>query len=84
MLKDRYARGDDLGDGHVKVEVAEAIDRLLSPMRERRRAVEGDDAAVLAILREGSARANAAAEETLARAKDACGLGFFKRALSYR
>ncbi len=83
-LKDRYARGDDLGDGHVKVEVAEAIDRLLAPMRERRREFEGDDAKVLAILREGSARANAAAEETLALAKEACGLGFFRRTLSYR
>jgi tryptophanyl-tRNA synthetase len=81
-LKDRYARGDDLGDGHVKIEVAEAIDRLIAPMRERRKAFEGDDDRIIAILRDGCERANATAEATLALAKDACGLGFFKRSLS--
>lgn len=81
-LKDRYARGDDLGDGHVKVEVAEAIDRLIAPMRERRQALEGDESRILAILRDGCARANATAEETLALAKEACGLGYFRRRLS--
>ena len=35
-LTDRYRRGDAIGDGHVKAEVATAIDALLAPMRERR------------------------------------------------
>src|SRR5580704_13458843 len=35
-LEDRYRRGDAIGDGHVKAEVATAIDALLAPMRERR------------------------------------------------
>jgi tryptophanyl-tRNA synthetase len=82
-LERKYAAGDNIGDGHIKQEVAEHIDRLLTPMRERRRQYEGDDAAILAILKDGCARANAIAEETLAMAKDAAGYGFFKRALKY-
>ncbi len=82
-LEDRYARGDRLGDGHVKVEVAEAIDALLAPMRERRAALEGEagDRRVLELLREHTARANALAEETLRLAKQAMRLDFGGRTL---
>ena len=41
-LEDRYSRGDNIGDGHVKAEVAAAIDELLAPMRERRAALDGE------------------------------------------
>lgn len=81
-LKDRYARGDNLGDGHVKVEVAEALNALLEPMRERRRQYEGNDDVVIDILRDGCTRANRVAEETLAMAKDAAKLGYFTRRLT--
>lgn len=83
-LERAYAAGDDIGDGHVKVEVAEAIANLLEPMKERRAKYEGDDAAVIEILREGTRRANVLAEDTLARAKDACHLKFFDRDLGLR
>ena len=53
-------------------------------MRERRAALEGDDDAVIEILRNGTARANVVAEETLAMAKEASGLGFFPRRLELR
>ncbi len=76
-LERKYAEGDNIGDGHIKQEVAEAIDRLLTPMRERRRQYEGDDAKVLEILRDGCARANEQAQQTLALAKDAAKLRFF-------
>ncbi|MHC4416530.1 MAG: tryptophan--tRNA ligase [Planctomycetota bacterium] len=76
-LKDRYARGDNIGDGHIKQEVAEALDDLLKPMRARRARYEGDDDTITDILRAGSARANAVAEETLAMAKEAACLKFF-------
>jgi tryptophanyl-tRNA synthetase len=76
-LERAYAAGDNIGDGHIKVEVAEAIDRLLAPMRERRRQYEGNDEMILDILRDGCARANAIAEETLAMAKEAANCGFF-------
>ena len=82
-LKDRYAKGDNIGDGHIKQEVAEAINQLLEPMRQRRKTLEVDDAAVLKILHEGCERANAITEKTLAMAKEAAGLGFFPRELRY-
>ena len=82
-LERRYAAGDDIGDGDVKVEVAEAITALLEPMKERRARYEGDDQAILEILREGCIRANRLAEETLAMAKDAARLKYFDRELRY-
>ncbi len=84
-LEDRYSRGDNIGDGHVKADVAAAIDELLQPMRERRAALEGEagDKRVLEILRAHTAKANAVAEETLYAAKQAMKLDFGRRALSF-
>ena len=84
-LRDRYRRGDNLGDGHVKAEVIEAINELLEPMRERRVPYEGEagDKKVLELLREHTRAANAAAEETLALAKDAMKIDFGKRTLLF-
>jgi tryptophanyl-tRNA synthetase len=83
-LERKYSTGDTIGDGHIKAEVAEAIDKLLMPMRERRRQYEGNDAAIIEIIKDGTARANILAEETLALAKDAAGLGYFKRTIALR
>ena len=80
-LKDRYARGDNIGDGHIKQEVAEAVNALLEPMQKRRAPYEGDDGAIMEILRAGCVRANETAEETLALAKEAASLKFFAREL---
>ena len=80
-LETDYAAGNNIGDGHIKVEVAEHINALLEPMRERRAEYEGDDDVIVDILRDGTKRANVVAEETLAMAKDAAGLGFFEREL---
>jgi tryptophanyl-tRNA synthetase len=63
-----YARGG-IGDGVIKREVADAIDALVAPMRERRARYTDD--AVLELLREHASRARAVAGETLARVKDA-------------
>lgn len=84
-LRARYRKGDGLGDGHVKAHVIEAVNGLLEPMRERRAALEGpagDDEA-MDVIRAGTARANGVAEETLARAKEAMGLGFGRRRLGW-
>lgn len=80
-LKRRYAAGDNIGDGHVKQEVAEAINRLLEPMRARRADLEkpGGDDRVVEIIRAGTKRANEVAEETLWLAKKAMKLDFGKR-----
>lgn len=83
-LEQRYAAGDNIGDGHIKAEVAEAISALLAPMQERRRQYEGDDDTIIDILKDGSARANELTEQTLAMAKEAAGYGFFQRILNYR
>jgi tryptophanyl-tRNA synthetase len=83
-LKERYAKGDNIGDGHVKQELGEAVNRLLEPMRERRAAFEGRDDVVLEILKHGCEKANRTAEQTLERAKDAARIGFFPRQLGYR
>jgi len=83
-LERKYAAGDNIGDGHIKVEVAEAIDKMLEPMRARRAPYEGKDGddKVLALLREHTARANEVAEETLYRAKKAMKLDFGRRTIS--
>jgi len=83
-LERAYSEGDDIGDGHIKVEVADAISALLEPMKERRARYEGDDEAILDILRDGCARANRIAEDTLEHAREACGLHFFPRTVAYR
>jgi tryptophanyl-tRNA synthetase len=83
-LERAYAAGDNIGDGHIKVEVAEAINELLEPMRARRAEYEGDDDTIIDILKTGCAKANATAEATLAMAKDAAHLKFYDRLLTYK
>lgn len=85
-LEEKYTNGDNIGDGHIKVEVAEHIDKLLEPMRERRAPYEGEagDQKILEILREHTTKANAAAEETLALAKEAMKLDFVDRSLIFK
>ncbi len=83
-IKRRYAAGDNLGDGHVKQELGEAINRLLEPMRTRRAKLDGPegDAMVHDVIRRGVAKANVVAEETLYLAKKAMKLDFGWRTLS--
>ena len=85
-LRERYIKGDNLGDGHVKAHVIEAVNELLEPMRERRAAFEGPggDDAVIDIIRAGTARANTTAEATLYAAKEAMNLDFGKRDLCWQ
>jgi len=82
-LKDRYTKGDNLGDGEVKKELGEAINRALEPMRERRAQFDapGGDDLVIDIIRSGTKRANETAEETLWRAKEAMRIDFYRREL---
>jgi tryptophanyl-tRNA synthetase len=77
-IKRRYVAGDNIGDGHVKQELGEAINALLEPMRARRAKLDGaeGDAMVMSVIRDGIKRANVVAEETLGLAKGAMGMGF--------
>ncbi len=80
-MRARYRKGDNLGDGHVKAAVIEAVNELLDAIRERRAQYEGKggDDEVVDIIRAGTRRANAAAERTLASAKQAMRLDFGPR-----
>ncbi len=96
-IKAAYASGKEVLDGHIKAELGAAINALLAPMRERRARLEappqpgaatslpggspGGDDLVLDVIRRGIKKANAVAEETLIRAKEAMGLGFGPRTL---
>jgi tryptophanyl-tRNA synthetase len=83
-LERRYATGDNIGDGHVKAEVADAVSALLEPMRARRAEFEkpGGDDAVIDIIKAGTTRGNVLAEGTLHRAKQAMRLDYGPRRLS--
>lgn len=83
-IQDRYVRGDNIGDGHVKAELTEAINALLDPIRARRATFEGPggDDTVIDIIKSGAMRANAVAEETLWMAKEKMNLGFWRRTLA--
>ncbi|MEM1184098.1 MAG: tryptophan--tRNA ligase [Planctomycetota bacterium] len=85
-LEKRYSEGDNIGDGHVKKDVIDAIEGMVAPMRERRAEFEtpAGEEKVLATLREGTRRANEVAEETLYLAKQAMGLDFGARAIEFK
>jgi tryptophanyl-tRNA synthetase len=83
-LERKYAAGDNIGDGHIKQELAEAVNVLLEPMRARRAEYEkpGGDDVVLDIIKDGTRRANVVAEETVYLAKKAMKLDFGRRGLT--
>lgn len=84
-LERRYAAGDNIGDGHIKAEVSDAINAMLDPIRARRAELDGPggDARVFDVLREGTGRANALAEETLYLAKEAMRLAIGRRRVEW-
>ncbi|USN99668.1 MAG: tryptophan--tRNA ligase [Phycisphaeraceae bacterium] len=85
-LEKKYSEGDNIGDGHVKVEVAEAIEKIVGPIRDRR--AEFDSPAgeeeIVEIIKAGTKRANLVAEATLYEAKKAMRLDFGGRSLEQR
>ncbi len=82
-LREMYA-GGRIGDGDVKKELGESINALLGPIRERRAKYEGQDKAILEIIRAGCAKANNTAEQTLEAAKKALRMHFGDRSFGYR
>ena len=77
-----YAAGGDAapGDAQLKKELIAVLDAFLTPMRERRASITEAD--VMAALKQGTARANEVAEETLSLAKAAMKQDYFGRSLS--
>ncbi len=77
-LKRRYRAGR-VGDVEVKKKLAVALNRFLDPIRERRAYYESRPRLLDEILREGSAKARAVAKETVAQARDAMGISYFRK-----
>ncbi len=82
-LKERYRKGK-VGDVEVKKRLAGAINRFLDPIRERRAAFESQPDLIDEIIREGSARAQAECRRSLAEAREAMGLTYFRDATSVK
>lgn len=68
--KAKYREGS-IGDVDCKKRLIEVLVDLLTPMRERRAEYEKNPDHVLKVLREGAEKANAVAEETLKKVKEA-------------
>ena len=73
-LKVRYRAGT-VGDVEVKDKLALAMNAMMDPMRERRRAFLDRPDHLREVVVEGSRKARAVAGETMARVRDAVGLG---------
>jgi len=69
-LKTRYRAGK-VGDVEVKTKLATALNAQLDPIRERRAAILAKPDRLKEILFEGSKRARAEAQKTMARVRDA-------------
>ena len=74
-LKDRYRAGK-VGDVEVKTKLAAAVNALLDPIRARRAETLRRPGYLKDVLVEGSRRARAVAQETMARVRDAVKLSY--------
>ena len=74
-MKAHYQKGG-LGDSVVKKRLLEALQAFLDPIRARREAFARDKASIMALLKKGSERANAAAEQTLGEVRKAMHLDY--------
>jgi tryptophanyl-tRNA synthetase len=73
-LKARYRSGK-VGDVEVKAKLTVALNRFLSPIRERRAGFEAQKGLVDRIIVEGTERMRAEARKTLELARKAMGIG---------
>jgi len=75
-LKAHYRRGG-LGDVALKRRLVEVLESVLTPIRARRAEFAADPGAVMALLREGTARGRAVAAQTLDEVRRAMRLDYF-------
>jgi len=71
---DQAYRGGGMGYGDAKKRLAEVVERVLGPARERRSKLEADPDYVEDVLATAAGRARAIAQEVMADVRDACGL----------
>lgn len=83
QIKADYASGREVMDGHIKAEVAAAINAIIGPMRDRRTKLETPEGEqhVLDVIKRGVKKANVVAEETLYAAKKAMRMEFGTRTI---
>jgi tryptophanyl-tRNA synthetase len=79
--REAYKNGK-VGDVAIKRKLVEVLNAILEPIRTRRKQFEQRPDDVMDALRQGTIRANAVAEETLALAKKAMRQDYFPRSLS--
>ena len=77
-------RGGKVGDVVIKRKLVEVLNTIIDPIRTRRKQFETRPDDVLDVLRAGTQRANAVAEETLHLAKAAMKQDYFSRALTVK
>lgn len=75
-LKEQYQAGG-LGDVKIKRYLNEVLESKLAPIRKKRAEFESDIPGVYRMLKEGSARANEVANQTLAEVRAAIGVNYF-------
>ena len=75
-LKEHYQAGG-LGDVKIKRYLNEVLEAQLGPIRKRREEFAQDIPSGYAMLKEGSQKANAVAEQTLAEVRAAIGVNYF-------
>jgi tryptophanyl-tRNA synthetase len=73
MVQDHLNGG--VGYGDFKKRLLQATGDFFAPFREKRAAITADPAYVDRVLAEGAEKARAVARKTLARVRDAVGLG---------
>lgn len=76
-LKAHYEQGG-VGDVKIKKFLANVLNDVLTPIRERRAIYENNIEAVYKMLEEGSKKARAKSEEVLTRVRKAIGVEYFK------
>ena len=76
-LKSHYEQGG-VGDVKIKRFLANVLNDVLTPIRERRVIYENNIEAVYKMLEEGSQKARAKSEEVLTRVRKAIGIEYFK------
>ena len=76
-LKSHYEQGG-VGDVKIKKFLANVLNDVLTPIKERRAIYENNIEAVYKMLEEGSQKARAKSEEVLTRVRKAIGVEYFK------
>jgi tryptophanyl-tRNA synthetase len=74
-LKDRYRKGT-VGDVEVKQRLYEALEKFLTPIRDRRNDYRNNRKQVYEIIREGTSKGRAVAQATMEEVREAMKIAY--------